>query len=88
MAEGPGSESAIARLPTAVTAFVGRALRGPVNLVCPRPITNAEFTKTLGRALKRPTIFPMPAFAVRLAATPPDADDWKDVRDKLKLLER
>ena len=31
MAEGPGSESSIARLPTAVTAFVGRALRGPVN---------------------------------------------------------
>ncbi len=31
VAEGPGSESSITRLPTAVTAFVGRALRGPVN---------------------------------------------------------
>ncbi|HEU5179372.1 MAG TPA: DUF1731 domain-containing protein, partial [Candidatus Polarisedimenticolia bacterium] len=41
-------------------------IRGPVNLVCPRPVTNAEFTKALGGALKRPTIFPMPAFAVRL----------------------
>jgi uncharacterized protein len=47
VAEGPGSESAIARLPTAVTAFVGRALRGPVN----RPITvrsYAEFHNVFG----------------------------------------
>ncbi len=42
-------------------------IRGPINLVCPRPVTNTEFTKALGGALKRPTIFPMPAFAVRLA---------------------
>ena len=42
-------------------------IRGPVNLVCPRAATNAEFTKALGRALKRPTLLPMPAFAVRLA---------------------
>jgi len=42
------------------------ALRGPVNAVSPHPVTNYEFTKTLGRVLKRPTIFPMPAFATRL----------------------
>ena len=42
-------------------------LRGPANLVCPQPVTNAGFTKALGRALRRPTIFPMPGFAVRLA---------------------
>ena len=41
-------------------------LRGPVNLVCPRPVSNADLTKALGRAVKRPTILPMPAFAVRL----------------------
>ena len=41
-------------------------LRGPVNGVAPRPVTNAEFTKTLGRVLGRPTILPMPAFAARL----------------------
>jgi uncharacterized protein len=41
-------------------------LRGPVNAVAPHPVTNAEFTKTLGRVLIRPTIFPMPAFAARL----------------------
>jgi uncharacterized protein (TIGR01777 family) len=39
---------------------------GPVNLVAPNPVTNAEFTKTLGRVLSRPTIIPMPAFAARL----------------------
>ncbi|MCS6806493.1 MAG: TIGR01777 family oxidoreductase [Blastocatellia bacterium] len=42
-------------------------LSGPVNLVAPRAVTNAEFTKTLGRVLSRPTIFPMPAFAAQLA---------------------
>lgn len=43
------------------------AIRGPVNAVAPHPVTNREFTKTLGRVLRRPTIFPMPAFAARLA---------------------
>jgi len=42
-------------------------LAGPVNAVSPLPVTNLEFTKTLGRVLGRPTIFPMPAFAARLA---------------------
>ncbi|GBD35653.1 Epimerase family protein [bacterium HR36] len=41
-------------------------LRGPVNFTSPQPVTNAEFTRTLGRVLRRPTIFPMPAFAARL----------------------
>ena len=40
---------------------------GAVNMVAPNPVTNREFTKTLGRVLRRPTIFPMPAFAARLA---------------------
>ena len=42
-------------------------LQGPVNLVAPKPVTNAEFTKTLGRVLSRPTVLPLPAFAVKLA---------------------
>jgi uncharacterized protein (TIGR01777 family) len=42
-------------------------LSGPVNLVSPQTVTNYEFTKTLGKVLSRPTIFPMPAFAARLA---------------------
>jgi uncharacterized protein (TIGR01777 family) len=42
-------------------------LRGPVNMVAPAPVTNLEFTKTLGSVLSRPTIFPVPAFMVKLA---------------------
>ena len=42
-------------------------LNGPANATSPNPVTNLEFTKTLGKVLKRPTIFPMPAFAARLA---------------------
>jgi NAD dependent epimerase/dehydratase family enzyme len=43
------------------------AVSGPVNFVAPRPVTNADFTRALGRVLSRPTIFPIPAFAARLA---------------------
>ena len=42
-------------------------VRGPANLVAPNPVTNAEFTRTLGRVLSRPTFFPIPAFGARLA---------------------
>jgi uncharacterized protein (TIGR01777 family) len=42
-------------------------LEGPVNAVAPTPVTNAEFTKTLGRVLGRPTLARVPGFALRLA---------------------
>jgi uncharacterized protein (TIGR01777 family) len=42
-------------------------LSGPVNAVGPQAVTNREFTKTLGKVLSRPTIFPMPAAVARLA---------------------
>jgi uncharacterized protein len=48
-------------------ALTNDALQGPVNFVAPNPVRNAEFTKTLGRVLSRPTLFPIPAFGVRLA---------------------
>lgn len=35
-------------------------ISGPVNLVAPNPVTNQEFTKTLGRILRRPTLLPVP----------------------------
>jgi uncharacterized protein (TIGR01777 family) len=44
-----------------------QTLRGPINVVAPHPVTNEEFTKTLGRVLSRPTFMAMPAFAARLA---------------------
>jgi hypothetical protein len=48
-------------------ALVTTALEGPVNVVAPAAVTNREFTRTLGRVLRRPTIIPMPAVAARLA---------------------
>lgn len=39
---------------------------GPYNASAPSPVTNAEFTRELGRALKRPTLFPMPEPVLRL----------------------
>lgn len=47
--------------------MVDGSVQGPVNFVAPNPVMNAEFTKTLGRVLSRPTIFPIPVFGVRLA---------------------
>jgi uncharacterized protein (TIGR01777 family) len=42
-------------------------IQGPVNMVAPRPVTNVEFATTLASVLSRPAIFPMPAFAAKLA---------------------
>jgi uncharacterized protein (TIGR01777 family) len=47
-------------------ALDNAAAHGPVNATAPNPVTNYEFTKALGRALHRPTIFPVPAFALKL----------------------
>jgi uncharacterized protein (TIGR01777 family) len=41
-------------------------LQGPVNMVAPNPVRNAEFTKTLSSVLSRPAVLPMPAFAASL----------------------
>jgi uncharacterized protein (TIGR01777 family) len=41
------------------------SLHGPVNTVAPHPVTNAEFTRTLGQVLRRPTLLPLPAFVAR-----------------------
>src|SRR5262245_34312788 len=39
---------------------------GPLNGTSPNPVTNADFTTELGRAVKRPTLFPMPGIALKL----------------------
>src|SRR5580698_5672304 len=41
-------------------------VRGPINVISPQPLQNAEFTKTLASAMHRPALFPAPAFALRL----------------------
>jgi uncharacterized protein (TIGR01777 family) len=43
------------------------SLNGPVNVTAPEPRTNADFTRALGRVLGRPTPFPVPAAALRIA---------------------
>ena len=58
-------------LPDAVGALLHAldtpSVVGPLNAVAPAPCTNAEFTRALGRALHRPAVMPLPAFAARLA---------------------
>ncbi|MFJ4651470.1 TIGR01777 family oxidoreductase [Nocardia sp. NPDC088792] len=48
-------------------ALTDENVSGPVNMVGPAPVTNAEFTRAVGRVLRRPTPLPVPAFALRLA---------------------
>ena len=42
------------------------SVSGPVNATAPQPVTNQEFAAALGRAIRRPALLPMPAFALRL----------------------
>ena len=49
----------------AIRFVMDRDLPGPVNLTGPAPVRNAEFTAALGEVLHRPTIFPVPGFALR-----------------------
>lgn len=50
----------------ALRFLIDRPLEGPVNLTGPNPATNLEMTKALGTVLRRPTVFPIPAAAIRL----------------------
>jgi uncharacterized protein len=47
-------------------ALATESLEGPVNVGVPDPPTNAEYTRTLGRVLNRPTIFPLPGPVARI----------------------
>lgn len=49
-----------------VFALESTELNGAVNAVAPNPVSNAEFTRTLGHVLNRPTLMSVPAFALRL----------------------
>ena len=48
-------------------SLIKRELRGPINVVAPEPVRNADFVKELAKAMHRPAIFPAPAVALRLA---------------------
>jgi len=48
-------------------ALIKSELRGPIHVVAPEPVRNAEFVKELAKTMHRPAIFPAPAFALRLA---------------------
>ncbi|MFT6289941.1 MAG: hypothetical protein ACJAR2_000526 [Ilumatobacter sp.] len=50
----------------AIIHLLNSTLAGPVNLTAPNPVTNAEFTKSLGGAVGRPTFMPIPKFGPKL----------------------
>lgn len=50
----------------AICYLLEKDIEGPVNLVSPNPATNQEFTAALARALRRPALFPVPGFALRI----------------------
>ena len=50
----------------AIAYLLSADISGPVNLTAPQPVTNAEFTDTLGDVLGRPTILPIPKFGPKL----------------------
>ena len=49
-----------------VHALTDEAVKGPVNVGSPNPMTNAQYTKVLGKVLGRPTVLPLPAPAARI----------------------
>ena len=50
----------------AIRFLLDHDVAGPVNLTAPNPARNIEYTKALGTVLGRPTIFPVPTFALKL----------------------
>lgn len=54
----------------AIRHLIDHEVSGPVNLCTPNPVTNADFTKALGRVLGRPTFLPIPSFGPKLVLGP------------------
>lgn len=71
-------------------AMFDGSLAGPVNLVAPGKVRNSEFSRTLGRALARPALLPVPRFALRAALGAEQADEMllASVRVKPAALQR
>ncbi len=51
----------------AIESMLTSSVSGAVNLTAPNPVTNSEFSRVLGKVLKRPALFPVPPLAPRLA---------------------
>jgi uncharacterized protein len=60
-----------------IQSLTDRRIAGPVNVVSPNPVTNSEFTHSLGKVLKRPAIFTVPAFILRAV--------WGEMADEMLL---
>lgn len=59
----------------AIQHLIDSDVSGPVNLTAPNPVTNAELTKALATRMKRPSLFPVPAFALRIVLGREMADE-------------
>ena len=57
---------ALDEIPFIIDHLMNKDVSGPVNLVSPQVVSNAQFTKVLGQVIKRPTIFPVPGFMIQL----------------------
>lgn len=58
---------ALDEIPTVFDHIIkNESIVGPVNVVSPKAVSNAEFTKVLGQVIHRPTFLPVPGFAIRL----------------------
>jgi len=58
---------ALDEIPHIVRFLIDREeVAGPVNVVSPNPVTNAEFVRAIGKVLRRPAVIPIPAFALKL----------------------
>lgn len=58
---------ALEEIPSAIEHLIHTEnMAGPINFVAPKAVTNAEFTAILAECLKRPAVFPVPAFAIRI----------------------
>jgi len=65
-------------------ALVDPALSGPVNAVAPDPARNADYTRTLGKVLRRPTVIPVPGFGPRLLLGPDGARELAEASQRVR----
>ena len=74
----------------AIVHLLTTDVAGPVNMVSPRPVRNADFADTLGDVLRRPTVLPVPSFGPKLllGAERADAMLFDSIRVRPRVLER